>query len=136
MLLYFILMLLLNCVLDKKAHVELMRRTPELLKFLSNENRLDIGLVQAIWERLQSTRDFEIKTALLSVFDEVVPCLSLDQLDFLFAEIEKIPLESFGSEELSLVNAFSKAIKYSSGPALRAVEFLWSLVQDENAAKV
>jgi hypothetical protein len=77
-------------LLKTYTHIEVIKRCPEIIKFLAENNKLDIGVLDLVWEAAQGTHDSVIR-AVYNLITDVSPMLNAEHKDYIFALLVQSP---------------------------------------------
>ncbi|KNC51052.1 uncharacterized protein AMSG_12028 [Thecamonas trahens ATCC 50062] len=89
------------------AHMEVMRRGFEFVKFLASQGVLTKAHIDLIWEAGQGKHE-AVQNIVLSAFTDLAPSLSLELLGYVYhAKVATVPHASFSSHLIQLVRALT-----------------------------
>jgi ubiquitin C-terminal hydrolase len=130
---------------SKDPHIELIKRSGEILKFLCSEKALTTGFLNDLWNSILkylmldslSTEEQKTSDAMLKVLEEIAPLLDDDQSSLLLQLISKVPAHRLNSSLIDICREFSRTSALrSSDLAVKVVDVLWFMIQETPASDV
>ena len=114
---------LLEYILGENSHVEVVKRSTSVLKFLSNCKALTKDHLDLLWKCQEDKHEATV-LGVYETINEVALDLEKDALDYIFTKIESIPLKKYNEQTVNFVKEFtSNACRVSrSSPAANLVE--------------
>jgi hypothetical protein len=90
----------------KGLHTEIVRRSIDVAKFLAYYTNLDRSHIDLIWDSFQGKHE-SIKHAIQIAISDLASVLSLEDLDYLFDKIRKVPYSEYDVQMLLMVRQCS-----------------------------
>lgn len=78
-------------LLSENTHVELVKRAPSILTFMSNQKVLDSDIIDKIW-MCQKGKHEEMVRQVYALILELINSLSLDQVNIFFKKVIEVPV--------------------------------------------
>mmetsp|Transcript_26181 Transcript_26181/g.46675 ORF Transcript_26181/g.46675 Transcript_26181/m.46675 type:complete len:2194 (-) Transcript_26181:2-6583(-) len=99
---------LVELLFSESSHLELIRRSTEVIAFISSCNRLTDRHLDLIWNAAQVTHESQVKQT-YSLLLDLIPKLTVNQCDYLFGKLREVPLQKYDEKFLKLVKDFTVA---------------------------
>lgn len=114
------------------THVELIRRSPEVLKLLLTKKRLETRHLNMLWDLACSGKHESVEHLIYEIVKELTPLLSERLRGHLFQRIAEKPFEDYDLQLVLLVREFTMTSYKVSDSEAKAMEnpglkLLWSL---------
>lgn len=107
---------LMELVINDRPHVELIKRSSVIFRFLAENKSLNPSHLDMLWGSMQGKHDSYIR-ATHSAILEFTSYLSEDLHDFLYSKIKSVPFESY---EESFLNFFTEFTHLALDIAIRS----------------
>jgi ubiquitin C-terminal hydrolase len=117
-------------------HVEMIRRTLELLRFVAVHGKLDRQLIDTVWDAGTGKHETIARTIRQS-FADLCPSLSLDQLDIVAQKVGEVPFDAYNNQIISVVRSCTihSVSKSRELPVERrriyGLPIMWEMLQDD-----
>jgi hypothetical protein len=98
--------LLTEIFTDPKTHVELIRRTPVMLKLLVEKKQLNAAHLDTLWSVASGEHEYKQHLA-YDIIAEISAFVSLPLMNHLFESIQQRPPEEYDSQMLKMVKTFT-----------------------------
>lgn len=95
-------------VVSDRPHVELVKRSSTLFKFLALCKALEPSHLEILWKSIEGKHESYIRATYLALM-EFVPHLDEDLNDYLYRKIQSVPLEKYDESFLTLIKDFTAA---------------------------
>lgn len=89
-------------------HVEVIKRSSAILRFIALKNKLTAWHIQCVWESVRRQHESVLKVA-LSTLSDLVPMMKQQHRRHLFSQVCLIPKEEFNESILEFVHHFTLA---------------------------
>eukprot|EP00742_Colponemidia_sp_Colp-10_P004877 GILJ01005210.1.p1 GENE.GILJ01005210.1~~GILJ01005210.1.p1 ORF type:complete len:2590 (-),score=405.82 GILJ01005210.1:174-7943(-) len=134
---------LLDLLLGTTTHTEIIKRCPDILKFLAKEKALTTHDLELVWSCCQGKHEAVVRV----VYDAIVDLssqLSGEQLEFLFQKMSSIPLSEYDEKLMFMMKDFSSNAITQTYPNSRlstfdpstvnwyCVDAFWTAIQDSS----
>ena len=96
---------LIDYILCDNFHVEVLKRAKPILAFLAKNKALSKNYLNILWKLSLDVNEHN-KTAVFETIIEVSKYLEKENLDYLYAKINSIPLEKFDEVTIELYKEF------------------------------
>lgn len=96
---------LIDYILCDNFHVEVLKRSKPILSFLAKNKALSKNYLNILWKLSLDVNEHN-KTAVFETIIEVSKYLEKENLDYLFAKINSIPLEKYDEVTIELFKEF------------------------------
>jgi ubiquitin carboxyl-terminal hydrolase 34 len=113
-------------IFGTKGHHQLIQRSSEILRLLSNENALTEEHLEMIWSATERSDD-ESKMSVYKVVGEASSVMKPENLDFMVRKISYIPANKLIKQELELIHELTKYPLRAGIATTRACDFLWKV---------
>lgn len=138
----------LEYLLGDQFHIETVKRSAGIMKFLANQNALTHEHLDLLWKSTFNAHEASIR-AIYDVIIELSSEISVDNLDYLYSKIKEIPIENYDEPTINLIKEFtinaqnvvvastptsyfSKAIKKAPKYEFYGLKLLWDAIQDKS----
>lgn len=96
----------LETVLGENTHLEIVKRSGCILKFLAKLGALPPDSIDLIW-KCQLGKHEEMVRVVYNIIKELVPYISLENIDILYSKIQTVPPKSFDEKFLNFLKDFT-----------------------------
>lgn len=123
----------------RSIHIELVRRSLDILKFLAATNNLSADDLQIVWDSANNQHESLVRVVRQSVAD-LCPSLSLEQLNLVSALSRTIPFSLYNHQIIALLRSCTiQAVLKSASLPLDQRKFyglpiMWEMLQDSSKA--
>lgn len=121
---------LVEYLLGDSSHVEVIKRSTTVLKFLSHYKQLTKDHLELLWKSQEDKHEATV----LGVYEAIIDIsndLDKDALDFIYSRIESIPLKKYNEQTLNFVKDFTNNACRSAAPPSKQLIDLSSDEEDE-----
>lgn len=97
---------LLELLLGESSHIEVVKRSTTVLKFLSLQKQLTMEHLDLLWKCQEGKHEATV----MGVFETIIEIsidLSIEALDYIYSKIETIPLKKYNVHTLNFVRDFT-----------------------------
>lgn len=102
---------LVEYLLGDSSHVEVIKRSTTVLRFLSHNQQLTKGHLDLLWGALEDKHEATV-LGVFETINEIVDDLNTKQIDYLFTKIQSIPIKKYNEQTVKFVKEFTiKAFK-------------------------
>lgn len=91
---------------SENSHLEIIKRSSDVLAFISASNRLTERHLDSIWSASQAKHESQAKQV-YTLLIELLRKLSISQCDYLFRRMQEVPLAKYDEKFLRLIKDFS-----------------------------
>jgi hypothetical protein len=121
-----------NTVLNRLQHEQVVKRSSGLLRFLAQQGALEDQHIDLLWA-IATGRHEDLVRIVYRVFAELAQDLNETQLGYLFESIQRKPLNEYKEFDLSYVAEFTdNAVKKMDGKQWYGMDIFWGLLQDDS----
>ena len=115
-------------VFGKKSHLELIRRSTEMLRVFLLDEEIGKSEFKVIWSCCNNEQS---KIETLKVISEAAGLLSKEVIELIAEEYKNIPKTSFKDQDILMLNSLlEKNIKASPYALQRIIEIIWEVIND------
>lgn len=104
---------LIELVVNDRPHVELIKRSSTIFKFLAQCHALNTSFLDILWRSMEGKHDSYIR-ATYNCIMEFASFLNEDLHDFMYQKIKSVPIEKYDESFLLLVRDFTTVALYAS----------------------
>jgi len=98
-------------IFGENTHLEIVKRSSKIIKFLSNKHALPENFVSLVWKSQEGKHEEMVRT-IYEIIKDVVQQLSVDIIDDLFIKIKSVTEASYDEKYLEFLRDFTfKAIE-------------------------
>lgn len=97
---------LINLITNERPHIEIMKRSGTLLKFLARNELITTVHLESLWNNTQGKHDSYVR-ATFNIIIELCAYLKEEHNDFLFQKMHEVPIEKYDDQFLVLVKDFT-----------------------------
>jgi len=127
---------LVNKILGKGSHEQLVKMSPIILKFLAQNKVLTVEHIDLLWNSSVGG-DEALRRIVYDALADLAQELSEKQVDALYERIKSLPLKDYRDFYLTFLKDFTlSAVKAVGGKNFYGLDIFWQIVQDENAKQV
>jgi ubiquitin C-terminal hydrolase len=99
---------LLQIILDRQQHPEIVRRSPSMLKFLARQGALTTEHINLLWSITTAGSHEDISRVVYGTFADIAQDLTKDQLNYLHAKLLLKPLQDYQDFDVTFVKNFTQ----------------------------
>ncbi|CAG9332998.1 unnamed protein product [Blepharisma stoltei] len=96
---------LFELIFGPSSHPQLVKRSADIIRFLYSNSRFSRDHIDLIWNSASSKHEAE-REALMTLIQDIVPCLSAQDLHYFFMKLYLLPYAEIDSQVLSLIKSF------------------------------
>jgi hypothetical protein len=94
-------------VFGENTHLEIVKRTGCILKFLARQNALPAETIELIW-KCQLGKHEEMVRVVYNIIKDLVPFISPAFIDLFFAKIQSVPHQQYDEKFLVFLKDFTQ----------------------------
>ena len=120
----------LEQLFQPNQHPEMVRQGVDIPVFMAQMGYFQTTHVDMLWATAVGKHE-SVRNVIYSAFNQLIDCLTLNDLDHLYQLIKGIPLETMDLEDLAFIFVFSsKAMVRTNGAQPYGLDIFWNLMQD------
>jgi hypothetical protein len=97
---------LLEYLLGESSHIEVIKRSTSVLKFLSHNRQLTKEHLDLLWKCQEDKHEATV-LGVYETINDITLDLDKDALDYIFTKIESIPLKKYNEQTVNFVRDFT-----------------------------
>jgi len=125
---------LVETVLGKKSHEQLVKMSPTILKFLAQNHALTDEHLALLWSHINGGHD-SLRRIVYEALAELAEEMNEKQVESLYAKMSSLDLKEYKDFNLTFLKNFTiNAVKATQGKGKWfGLDIFWKILQDENA---
>jgi hypothetical protein len=96
----------LEYILSESSHIEVIKRSTSIIKFLSSNNSFTYEHLDLLWKCQEDKHEATV-LGIFETINDIALDLDKESLDYIYSKIEAIPLKKYNEHMLSFVKDFT-----------------------------